>query len=142
MSGDIEHGICDVCGEEGNLQRKYYHYDVDCKCCGGDTHFEIVKYCDECNPEPPARINPLIDPKPELTDKEELEILRDLLWTIGNRSIGAQKDGGKGLGDVISEIRYGYCYNQSNSYPGQTDYELKQFRINSLLRIKKLNNYE
>ena len=73
-----------------------------------------------------------------MTQKEELRILRKLLWKIGNSAIGAQKDGGKNLEKIISEIRYGYCYNQSNSYAGQSEKELEQLRIDSLNRLDEL----
>lgn len=73
-----------------------------------------------------------------MTQKEELRILRQLLWKLGNAQIGAMKDGGKYLGDILSEIRYGYCYNQSNSYEGQTLKEVKKLRINSLKRLDKI----
>lgn len=52
MSGDIEIGICNICGQHTQVSRRYYHYDVKCNCCNG-KHFEIVKYCEECEPNPP-----------------------------------------------------------------------------------------
>ena len=45
-----EHGECNFCGELGLLQRTYYYYDVDCECCSGDKHFEIVWNCYQCIP--------------------------------------------------------------------------------------------
>jgi hypothetical protein len=61
--GDIEVGYCDICHKKAQLQRKYYYYDVNCDCCGSSQgHFEIVKYCDECTPKPPKRINVMMEP--------------------------------------------------------------------------------
>ena len=45
-----EHGECNFCGELGLIQRTYYYYDVDCECCSGDKHFEIVWNCYQCIP--------------------------------------------------------------------------------------------
>lgn len=52
--GDIEMGFC--CGKEAQIHRKYYHYDLICTCCGGNTHFEIVYYCNNCSPKEPNEI--------------------------------------------------------------------------------------
>jgi len=73
-----------------------------------------------------------------MTQKEKLRILKKLLWKIGNSSIGYTKEAEKKFGKIISEIRYGYCYNQSNSYVGQSEKELEQLRIDSLNRLDKL----
>lgn len=52
-------GKCSVCGKE-NVQvlRKYYYYDIDCKCCvhksdGKKRHFSIAYYCENCKPKEP-----------------------------------------------------------------------------------------
>ena len=50
---DIEMDYCDVCHQYKQVQRKYYHYPLNCECCGGQYHFEIVKYCNDCEPKPP-----------------------------------------------------------------------------------------
>lgn len=70
-----------------------------------------------------------------MTEKQELKILRQLLWKVGNYSISYND---KKIGDIISEIRYGYCYGQSNSYEGQSDKEVEDLRINSLKRLDKI----
>ena len=53
---DIEMDYCDVCHQYKQVQRKYYHYPLNCECCGGQYHFEIVKYCNDCEPKPPKWI--------------------------------------------------------------------------------------
>ncbi len=75
-----------------------------------------------------------------MTQKEELRILRDLLFKIGNGMIGAEMKGNykEYLGKIMDEIRYGYCYNQSNSYEGQTNKDFEKLRVASLKRIDKL----
>ncbi len=73
-----------------------------------------------------------------MTQKEEIRIFRGLLWKIGNAQIGAMKDGGEQLGKILSEIRYGYCYGQSNSYEGQSSGEVEKLRIQSLKRLDKI----
>lgn len=68
MSTEQETGRCDVCGELGILLRKYYHYDVECDCCGGDDHFEIVRYHqNNCKPCPPENVRIIrnMEPTPE-----------------------------------------------------------------------------
>jgi hypothetical protein len=45
-----EYGECTFCKELGLLQRTYHYYDVDCECCSGDQHFEIVWNCHQCIP--------------------------------------------------------------------------------------------
>ena len=59
---DIEMGYCDICHKYKQLQRKYYNYNINCECCGGQYHFEIVKYCEDCTPKPPKRILAIVDP--------------------------------------------------------------------------------
>ena len=60
---DIEMGYCDICHKYEQLQRKYYNYNINCDCCGGQYHFEAVKYCKNCKPKPPewirAQVNPI-----------------------------------------------------------------------------------
>lgn len=56
---DIERGECDICGIESDLKRKYYHYDIKCECCRG-KHFEIVRYCDKCQPKAPRDISAIV----------------------------------------------------------------------------------
>lgn len=70
-----------------------------------------------------------------MDDKKELEILRNLLWKIGNAAIGYNDEK---ITEIISEIRFGYCYGQSNSYAGQTDEEREKLRINSLNRLSEI----
>ena len=62
-----EFGKCDMCGKEAALSRKYYHYDIDCECClaPGKNHFETVRHCGECEPQPPRRITVTLRPLPE-----------------------------------------------------------------------------
>jgi len=70
-----------------------------------------------------------------MTKRDELKILRELLWKIGNYAIGYKS---RKIMDIISEIRYGYCYGQSNSYEGQTNKEVERLRIASLKRLNEL----
>ena len=66
--GEIEKGTCEVCGKTNvQLQRKYYHYDINCECCGcklegENVHFEICKYCNDCEPRPPYKISAVVNP--------------------------------------------------------------------------------
>lgn len=62
--GEQELDVCSCCGKKTVVMRKYYHYSVDCDCCNGDTHFEIVKHCENCTPRPPARARIILDIKP------------------------------------------------------------------------------
>lgn len=50
--GSIMYGICDICGKESILKRKYYNYHVKCQC-HSPYHFEIVEYCSNCTPIEP-----------------------------------------------------------------------------------------
>ncbi len=70
-----------------------------------------------------------------MSEKEELKILRELLWKIGNASAGYKDDR---IAQIVSEIRFGYCYGQSNSYEGQESREKEEFRIKSLERLKNI----
>lgn len=60
MSGDLESGLCSICKKPKILQRKYYHFDIKCECCGGDTHFEIVWHCESCIPIVPKYTRALL----------------------------------------------------------------------------------
>ena len=62
MSSEVEMGYCDTCHKYNQVQRKYYHYPIDCECCGGTTHFEIVKHCKDCIPHPPEWIRAQVKP--------------------------------------------------------------------------------
>jgi hypothetical protein len=50
--GESEYGTCDMCNKEAHLSRKYYHYNIDCDCCGNE-HFEFVSHCKDCIPIEP-----------------------------------------------------------------------------------------
>ena len=54
MSGEIEFGKCEVCGEETSLVRTYFRYDVKCEC-HSQYHSEMVRHCAGCVPEEPAK---------------------------------------------------------------------------------------
>lgn len=64
MSGEIEYGTCDMCKKEAHINRKYYRYDIKCDCCNSKDkpHFEIVRYCNECEPKPPRKVNVSLEP--------------------------------------------------------------------------------
>ena len=74
MSANIEVGYCDICHKRDQLLRKYYYYSIECGCCGGNNHFEIVSYCKNCNPKPPHRISAIVDPV-EKTEASEWRYL-------------------------------------------------------------------
>ena len=57
---DVEYDKCNVCGKKAMLQRKYYHYNIECECCGGVHHFEIIRYCDNCSPKEPEQIRVIL----------------------------------------------------------------------------------
>ena len=63
MSGEVEYGNCDICNIQNTLNRKYYYYDIHCECCSNDDHFEIVRYCNYCNPKLPSVVNVVIKHK-------------------------------------------------------------------------------
>ena len=65
MCCSSEIGYCDICHMEKPLSRKYYYYDIDCECCNGNTHFEIVRHCKDCTPIPPRKITVYIQPMNE-----------------------------------------------------------------------------
>lgn len=65
MSGAVEYGKCEICGEDGILSRTYFIYPVDCTCCGctrqgQNRHFEMIRHCNKCQPSIPKEINPLL----------------------------------------------------------------------------------
>ena len=79
---DIEYGICDVCGREANLQRKYYHFNIKCEC-HSPKHFEMIKYCSDCVPLRPAEttieiFDPIDEKIKKITiDTEILKLITD-----------------------------------------------------------------
>lgn len=64
MGGNNEYGVCRFCNTVGNVNRKYYRYDVKCDCCNSknDYHFEYVKHCNSCEPKPPTKITVHLEP--------------------------------------------------------------------------------
>ena len=79
---DIEYGICDVCGREANLQRKYYYFNIKCEC-HSPKHFEMIKYCSDCVPLRPAEttieiFDPIDEKIKKITiDTEILKLITD-----------------------------------------------------------------
>lgn len=79
---NIEYGICDICGREANLQRKYYHFNIKCEC-HSPKHFEMVKYCSDCVPLRPAEttiemFDPIDEKIKKITiDTEILKLITD-----------------------------------------------------------------
>jgi hypothetical protein len=79
---NIEYGICDICGREANLQRKYYHFNIKCEC-HLPTHSEMVKYCSDCVPLRPAEttieiFDPIDEKIKKITiDTEILKLITD-----------------------------------------------------------------
>ena len=61
---EIEEGRCGTCREIKQLNRKYFHYDVDCECCSGKHHFVIVRHCNVCKPREPESITVTLKLKP------------------------------------------------------------------------------
>ena len=59
-----ESGKCGCCGKNKPLARRYYYYNINCECCGGGGHFEIVRYCESCAPKPPETIKVSLSMKP------------------------------------------------------------------------------
>lgn len=47
MSGEIEFGNCEICGNEAPLERTYFHYNIKCEC-HSPYHFELVRHCKNC----------------------------------------------------------------------------------------------
>lgn len=62
MGGEIEYGKCEICGNEGPLERTYFYYPVHCDCCGSKDrngqkrHFVMVRHCERCAPAIPRNI--------------------------------------------------------------------------------------
>ena len=79
---NIEYGICDICGREANLQRKYYHFNIKCEC-HLPKHSEMIKYCSDCVPLRPAETTiEIFDPVDEkikkiTIDTEILKLITD-----------------------------------------------------------------
>lgn len=79
---NTEYGICDICGREANLQRKYYHFNIKCEC-HLPTHSEMVKYCSDCVPLRPAEttieiFDPIDEKIKKITiDTEILKLITD-----------------------------------------------------------------
>lgn len=71
--GDIEIDYCDICHEKTQVMRKYYNYNINCDCCGGQYHFEIVRHCKNCEPKPPKWIKAEVKPIEERKRKIEPE---------------------------------------------------------------------
>lgn len=70
--GDIENGKCQICGAEGQINRKYYHYGIRCEC-HSPQHFEIVFHCNSCEPVEPKQTTVTI--KTENLLKEAISLL-------------------------------------------------------------------
>lgn len=65
---ELEFGKCDICGKEAPLSRTYFIYNIPCECCGckedgKDMHSELVRHCENCIPDIPQNIKPLVKSK-------------------------------------------------------------------------------
>lgn len=52
MYNEVERGVCDVCGKEGDLVRTYFYYPINCTCCS-PSHFELIRHHKGCIPKEP-----------------------------------------------------------------------------------------
>ena len=59
--GEMEYGVCDICGCQDVLSRTYYYYNIKCECHSPE-HFEIVSTCPRCEPRPPEKTRISIRP--------------------------------------------------------------------------------
>ena len=59
---ETEVDYCDICHKKKEVTRQYYSYNIDCDCCGGMYHFEVVKTCQDCEPRPPKWIHAKVKP--------------------------------------------------------------------------------
>lgn len=77
MCGEMEVGTCDICGAKNvHLNRKYYEYsNIKCEC-HSPCHFEIVRYCNNCEPVEPKETRILIN----------TSTLRKLIESINNEA--------------------------------------------------------
>lgn len=71
--GEIEFGKCDICGKESGLSRTYFYYNIPCECCGckedgKNMHFVMVRHCEDCVPDVPKEIKPVL--KSKIDNKE------------------------------------------------------------------------
>jgi len=73
--GDAEYGKCDICGNDSNLSREYYYYNIRCDCCNSknDNHFEYVSYCAKCKPKPPEKITVHMQPDTQFRSNKDCE---------------------------------------------------------------------
>lgn len=62
MAGENEFGKCQICGNEGNIERTYFRYDIKCEC-HSPNHFEIVFHCKDCIPKEPLETKIIINTK-------------------------------------------------------------------------------
>lgn len=65
---DVLFGKCPICGKEAVLDRTYFYYNIPCECCGckkdgKDMHFVMVEHCENCIPDIPYSITPLLKSK-------------------------------------------------------------------------------
>lgn len=57
--GGIEFGKCEVCGEEKQLRRTTFYYDIKCEC-HSPQHFELRRHCNNCKPKEPEETRVLL----------------------------------------------------------------------------------
>lgn len=65
VMGNVEYGTCELCGQEGPVQRKYFHYKlagnpIKCDCHNGG-HADFIKHCKDCVPAKPATTQIVLD---------------------------------------------------------------------------------
>lgn len=69
---EAEYGKCECCGKEATLKRKYYYYyGAPCECHKPEEHFELVRHCSDCKPQPPKTTTMTIDMEPSHETPDE-----------------------------------------------------------------------
>lgn len=78
----VSHGVCDMCGRVADVQKKYYFFNIDCKC-HSRGHYEVVTYCNDCIPLRPVNTEIILHSKIDdcdktvVVDSELLELILD-----------------------------------------------------------------
>lgn len=76
----VDYGVCDMCGRVADVQKKYYFFNIDCKC-HSRGHYEVIDYCSDCVPMRPLDTEIILHDKKDDCNKN-IVIDCDLLELI------------------------------------------------------------
>lgn len=89
-------GKCDICGKDNILiDETAFYYPIGCECCNSsiddkDAHLEVIRHCENCIPDIPKVIKPVLSSRMGTNVKAEVSGMVPY-HIVGEFCIGSEK---------------------------------------------------